>query len=65
MFKCVFHMWDAYGVKQEYAFQFRHRLHASASTTITKNPTAAPTAETLDGSNIHVFVHMLAVGGFK
>jgi hypothetical protein len=45
-------MWDAYGVKQAYAFKFLHRLHASAITTTTKKPTAAPTAETLDGSNI-------------
>ena len=66
MFKCVFHIWDAYGVKQEHAFKFRYRLHASANTTTTKNPTAALTAEMIDGSNIlRVFVHMLVAGGFK
>lgn len=54
-------MWDAYGVKQAYTFQSRHRLHASASTTTTKKPTAAPTAETLDGSMIFLNVWLRKV----
>ena len=61
----AFHMWDAYGVKQAYAFKCIHRLQASVITTTTKKPTTAPTAEMIDGSIIMRSLNKMAAGGFK